>query len=130
MIRQSLVATTFMSSPKHIAIIAVTMLLAGCNSAPVTKFMPGELTQTSELVEELSGSTAVKEKIRSSLAAADKTIATQENKIAELSGTVAELQIPAAKYEAWRLVVVIGIMGVIFFLGLWLLFARVKAAAQ
>ncbi len=107
-------------------LLAIAILLASCNSAPVTKFMPGELTQTSELVEELSGSVVVKDKIRTSLTEADKTIAAAENKITELSGTVAKLTIPAAKYEAWRFAV-IGIMGVIFIFGLWILVSKFKA---
>lgn len=81
------------------------LFFSACSSAPkVTHVVPGELTETSDLVAELEGSKEVKDKIRTSLVQADETLAEQQNKIAQLQSDVNELLVPATKYATLRAV--------------------------
>ena len=62
-------------------VIALVVFMSGCQSVPVV--VPGELSSTARLVDQLDGDQNIKDKIRNSLINADKIIANQQTDLKE-----------------------------------------------
>ena len=81
-------------------IVTLAVFMAGCQSVPVV--VPGELSSTAKLVDQLSGDQNIKDKIRDSLINAGRVIANQQTDIKQKEVLIQKESQHAIQFRTYR----------------------------